>query len=190
MASVQTPPAPDHPRGTVPVPEAAEMAVQAPPPAAEPGAPAPQRPVELPPELSVRPRPNAGRPQRQQPGTAGAEAGLTAPGVFVVVGAVSLVAMVLDTFTGGGVGWLFGGLFVAVSGYAALQVRRSDLVWALIAPPLVFAVLVCGHAFWTTTGDLLPRLVALGNALFDLGPMLWVGTGLAAVIVGWRYWRR
>jgi hypothetical protein len=149
-----------------------------------------QRPVELPPELSVRPRPTGrtGRPSTRSPQAA--ESGLTAPGVFVVVGAVSLVAMVVDTFTGGGVGWLFGGLFAAVSCYAALQVRRSDLVWALIAPPLVFAVLVCGHAFWTTTGDLLPRVVALGNALFDLGPMLWLGTGLAAVVVGWRYWRR
>jgi hypothetical protein len=110
--------------------------------------------------------------------------------VFVVVGAVSLVAMVVDTFTGGGIGWLFGGLFVAVSGYAAMQVRRSDLLWAVIAPPLVFAVLVCGHAFWTTTGDLLPRLVAPVSALFDLGPMLWLGTGLAGAVAAWRHWRR
>jgi hypothetical protein len=117
-------------------------------------------------------------------------AGLTAPGVFVVVGAVSLVAIIVDAFTGGGIGWLFGGFFVAVSGYAALQVRRSDLLWAVIAPPLVFAVLVCGHAAWTTTGDLLTRLVAMGSALFDLGPMLWIGTGLAAVVAAWRYWRR
>ena len=110
--------------------------------------------------------------------------------MFVVVGAVSLVAMVVDTFIGGGVGWLFGGFFVAVSGYAALQVRRTDLVWALIAPPLVFAVLVCGHAFFTTTGDMLSRLAILGNALFDYGPMLWTGAGLAAAIVAWRRWRR
>jgi hypothetical protein len=132
----------------------------------------------------VRPQPRPG------PGERTSDAGLTVPGVFVVVGAVSLVAMVVDTFVGSGVGWLFGGFFVAVSGYAALQVRRSDLIWAVIAPPLVFAVLVCTHAFWTTTGDLLPRVVALGSALFDLGPMLWIGTGLAAAIVAWRYWRR
>lgn len=169
MSSVQTPPSQDRPPGSVPVPAD------------------PQRPAQqLPPELSVRPPARAGK---RGPG-ASAEAGLTAPGVFVVVGAVSLVAMVVDTFVGSGVGWLFGGFFVAVSGYAALQVRRSDLVWAVIAPPLVFAVLVCTHAFWTTTGDLLPRVVALGNALFDQGPILWIGTGLAAGIVAWRYWRR
>jgi hypothetical protein len=179
LSGVQTPSAQDRPQGSIPVPGASPSAPHT--PVQPPLTPAQQ----LPPELSVRPQPRPGKGAR--PAT---ESGLTAPGVFVVVGAVSLVAMIVDTFVGSGVGWLFGGFFIAVSGYAALQVRRSDLIWAVIAPPLVFALLVCGHAFWTTTGDLLPRVVALGNALFDQGPILWIGTGLAAVIVAWRYWRR
>jgi hypothetical protein len=179
LSGVQTPSAQDRPQGSIPVPGAPAPAPQ------QHAEPASVHPQQLPPELSVRPQPRPGKGARPL-----TESGLTAPGVFVVVGAVSLVAMIVDTFVGSGVGWLFGGFFVAVSGYAALQVRRTDLLWAVIAPPLVFAVLVCGHASWTTTGDLLPRVVALGNALFDQGPILWIGTGLAAGIVAWRYWRR
>ncbi len=146
----------------------------------------PAGPVPLPPELAVRP-PAKAATARPAAATTGSP-GLTAPGVVVVVGAVSLVAMLVDTFTGGGVGWLFGALFVLVSGYAALQVRRQDLVWAVIVPPLVFALLVCGHAAYTTGGDTVTKVVAMMNSLLDYGPMLWIGTGLAAAIAAWRRW--
>jgi hypothetical protein len=114
--------------------------------------------------------------------------GLTAAGVAVVVLAVSLVGMLVDAFTGGGIGWLFGGCFVASSGYAASQVRRRDLAWAVIDPPLVFALLVVVYAVATKTGDLLTKVVAGLNGLLDYGPMLWLGTGLAAAVVAYRVW--
>jgi cytochrome c oxidase subunit IV len=179
LAGVQTP-AEDRPYRSIDIPGVI-------PPGqadARPAAAAP--PAQLPPELAVRPA--------QVAGTTGprvrtsSSPGLTVPGVVVVIGAVSLVAMLVDTFTGGGVGWLFGALFVLVSAYAALQVRRQDLVWAVILPPLVFAVLVCSHAAFTAPGDALSKLVAMMNGLLDYGPMLWIGTGLAGAIVAWRRW--
>ena len=103
-------------------------------------------------------------------------AGLTAPGVVVVVSAASLVGMLLDSFTGGGIGWLFGAFFVVASAVRRLQVRRNDLAWAVIVPPLVFAVLVFGHAR-PRAGGLLSKVVTGMNDLLDYGPMLWIGTG-------------
>jgi hypothetical protein len=180
LASVQTP-AEDRPYGAVDIPGVIPPAE----PMSRPDPPA--GPVQLPPELSVRPAPK-GKVPAGRAAASNRSPGLTAAGVVVVVGAVSLVAMLLDTFTGGGVGWLFGGLFALVSGYAAVQVRRQDLLWAVIVPPLVFAVLVGAHAAYTAPGDLLTKSVAVLNSLLDYGPMLWIGTGLAAAIVAWRRW--
>lgn len=173
-------PADDAPYAADPGPRPAPVPVPlpGPEPASEREAvPQAEPKVELPPHLSPKP---------QRAGST--SPGLTAPGVVVVVGSVSLVALLLDVFTGGGVGWLFGSLFVVACGYAALQVRRQDLLWAVVVPPLVFAVLICSHAAFTATGDLLTKVVAGMNALLDDGPMLWLGTGLAAAIVAWRRW--
>ena len=115
--------------------------------------------------------------------------GLTAPGVVVVVFAGSLVGLLLDVFTGAGVGWLFGVFFIASSGYAALQVRRADRIAAVIAPPLVFAVLVMADKFIGSTGDVFAKSVGALNSLLDYGPMLWIGSGLAVVIIGFRWWQ-
>ncbi len=97
--------------------------------------------------------------------------------------------MLLDVFTGGGVGWLFGVVFIATSAYAAFQVRRSDRAAALIAPPLVFAVLVMTDKFVGTAGDLVAKAVGALNGLLDYGPMLWIGSGLTFVIIGFMVWR-
>jgi cytochrome c oxidase subunit IV len=182
LAGVQTP-AEDRPYRSIDIPGVIPPGQAAAPPAA----PAPAAaPVQLPPELAVRPA-QVARTTGPQVRTSSSP-GLTAPGVLVVIGAVSLVAMLVDTFTGGGIGWLFGALFILVSAYAALQVRREDLVWAVILPPLVFAVLVCSHAAYTAPGDALSKFVAMMNGLLDYGPMLWIGTGLAGAIAAWRRW--
>lgn len=109
--------------------------------------------------------------------------------MVVIVFAASVFALVIDVFTGNGVGWIFGGIFILASVYAALQVRRADMAAATIAPPLVFAVLVVGYEFFTTTGDLLAKSVGGMNGLLDDGPMLWIGTGLAVLIVVYRVWQ-
>ena len=124
--------------------------------------------------------------QRSRPAQA---PGLTAPGVTVIVFAGSLVGMLLDVFTGGGLGWLFGVAFIASSAYAAFQVRRADRAAAIIAPPLVFAVLVMADKFIGSAGDIVAKSVGALNALLDYGPMLWIGSGLSVLIVGFTMWR-
>ena len=114
--------------------------------------------------------------------------GLTVAGVVVILSAFSLVGLLLDAFTGGGIGWVFGAFFVVGSAYTASQARRPDLVWAVVVPPLVFAVLVMGHAVLTEPGGALTKVVAGMNGLLDYGPQLWVGTGAAALVVAWRQW--
>ena len=107
----------------------------------------------------------------------------------MIVFAGSLVGMLLDVFTGSGVGWLFGVTFIASSAYAAFQVRRVDRAAAIIVPPLVFAVLVMADKFIGSTGDMVAKSVGAINALLDYGPMLWIGSGLTVLIVGFTVWR-
>jgi hypothetical protein len=125
-------------------------------------------------------------------GTAGAArtVGLTAPGVVVVVLAGSLVGLLLDTFTGGDLGWVFGSLFALSCVYAALQVRRSDLAAAAITPPLVFAALLLVHSLVGGSGGLRTQVIEAMVNLIDLAPKLWLGTGLAVTIVLVRWWRQ
>ncbi|MCU0265314.1 MAG: hypothetical protein MUC45_04235 [Actinomycetia bacterium] len=131
------------------------------------------------------------RPTRSRPGPARTHGspGLTVPGVVVVGLAISLVGLLLDLFTGGGLGWLFGGFFVLGSAYTALQVRQRDLLAAVIVPPLVFAVLLLVASALTGSGGLTTRLADVAVDLVGLGPFLWAGTGLAAVIVLVRHRR-
>jgi hypothetical protein len=115
--------------------------------------------------------------------------GLTAPGVAVIVFAASLFGLLIDVFTGNGVGWIFGVVFIAASGYSALQARRIDVAAAMIAPPLVFALLVVGYKIISSPGELLTKVVAGMNGLLDDGPMLWIGSGLTVLIVAYRLWQ-
>ena len=63
----------------------------------------------------------------------------------VVVLAASLVGMLVDRFTVDS-GVVFGVAYVVSCGYAALQVRRRDLLAAVVIPPLMFFVLTAGRA--------------------------------------------
>jgi hypothetical protein len=110
-------------------------------------------------------------------------------GVVVVVVVGSLVGLLVDVVVGGGLGWIFGVFFAAASGYGALKVRRHDLVAGVIVPPLAFAVLVGGYTLFTSSGGLKTQVLDGAVALIDQGPQLWLGTGLALVIVLVR-WRR
>jgi hypothetical protein len=118
-----------------------------------------------------------------------AEAGLTAPGVVVVVVAVSLVGLLVDRFTVDS-GTVFGVAYVLACGYAALQVRRRDLVAAVVLPPLIFFLLVTGRALVDSGSShtMSARSLQVASDLATLAPFLWIGTALAAVIVLVR-WR-
>ena len=115
-------------------------------------------------------------------------AGLTTPGVYVVVLAGSLVGLLIDVFTGGGIGWIFGLVFIASSAYAALEVRTSDRLAAVTAPPLVFALLLFLDNLASAGGDLVTRVANAANDLLKYGPMLGIGVAVAAVIIGARAW--
>lgn len=119
-----------------------------------------------------------------------AEVGLTAPGVAVVVLAGSLVGLLIDAFTLDS-GTIFAIAFVASCAYAAVQVRRRDLLAAVVIPPLVFLVLVVGRALIdpSSTTSLSARLLDVASELATQAPALWVGTGVAAVIVLIRWHR-
>jgi hypothetical protein len=107
----------------------------------------------------------------------------------VIVFAASLFGLLVDVFTGNGVGWIFGVVFIVASGYAALQVRRADRAAAVIAPPLVFAVLILSDKTIASPGGLLTKVVAAMNGLLDDGPMLWIGCALTVLIIGYRVWQ-
>lgn len=139
---------------------------------------APERPSQQPAQQPGQQPAARGRPQGSP--------GLTVPGVVVVGLAISLVGLLLDLFTGGGVGWLFGCSFVASSAYTALQVRRPDLLAAVIVPPLLFVLLLLVAALVDGSGGPLTRLGDVAVDLVGLGPYLWVGTGLAGAIVLYR----
>lgn len=114
--------------------------------------------------------------------------GLTVAGVVVVVLVGSLVGLLIDAMTGTGLGWIFGLFFAAASAYGALKVRPADLAAGVIVPPLVFAVLVGLYVLTTGSGGLKTQVADGAVALIDQGPQLWLGTGLALVIVLVR-WR-
>jgi hypothetical protein len=96
--------------------------------------------------------------------------------------------MIVDAVTGGGIGWIFGSFFILSSLYAALQVRTRDRISAAIVPPLVFALLILVNSVANGGG---PATIAVktANDLLSYGPMLWIGTGLACAVVGYRTWR-
>ena len=177
---------------TDPQPEAAALSLPATPPGPRPSAapiaaptPAPTVPETAAP--TARPTAARGTPL---PRVQRAEHGLTAPGVAVVVLAGSLVGLLIDAFTIDS-GTIFGVAYVASCVYAALQVRRRDLLAAVVVPPLVFLVLTVGELLFNGTGGgLSDRVLDLVSELATHAPALWTGTVLAAIIVGVRWKRR
>lgn len=144
---------------------------------------------------SDRPAPSSGPPSTPastSPSSRGprkvGSPGLTVAGVVLVVLVGSLVGLLVDAMTGTGLGWIFGLFFAAASAYGAARVRRSDLAAGVIVPPLVFAVLVGLYFLVTGSGGLKTQVLDGVVALIDQGPQLWLGTGLALVIVLVR-WR-
>ncbi len=146
---------------------------------------------ELPPSMSPRQEPAASfadLPARPA-GVQRAQHGLTTPGVVVIVVAFSLVGWLVDRFTLDN-GTIFAVAFIASCVYVALQVRRRDLLAAVIVPPLVFAALtVVKSLVDNRTGGWSDQVLDIVSELATEAPALWAGTALAAVIVVVR-WRR
>jgi uncharacterized protein DUF6542 len=108
--------------------------------------------------------------------------------ILIVTGVVGL----LEVAIAGHRGHAFGVAFVISSAIGALVVRRRDLPTALIAPPLLYCVLIVAMSLIDHHDDGGGRLtregVYLGNAFVTGAPALWTGTAVAALVACYR-WR-
>jgi hypothetical protein len=88
-------------------------------------------------------------------------------------------------------GAAFAVAFVLTSAIGALVVRRRDLAASIIAPPLLYCVLIAALSLVDThdqTGGFLTRkAVYIGNAFVTGAPTLWVGTAAAVAIAWYRH---
>jgi uncharacterized protein DUF6542 len=156
----------------------------------EPVAPAPESKAAAkavgPLPKALNPRGNA-RPTKQAPGRAGLP-GLTSRGVCVLIGVATFVGGLIDMAVSGHRGHLFGVLFAVTSGLGALAVRKKDLRVAMVAPPLLYCVLIFVMSLidqsGLTGGPLTREGFYLGNAFVTGAPAIWVGSLLAGAI-GW-----
>lgn len=125
------------------------------------------------------------------PGIAGR--GVTGRGVVVLIAGATLLAGLLDIAISGHRGHLFGIAFALASGAGVILVRRRDLPVAMIAPPLLYCVLIGLMSLvdpQNGSGSLFTREgLYLGTAFVTGAPAIWSGTA-AACLIGWYRLRR
>lgn len=148
-------------------------------PAPEPAAASAAKPAgALPKGLNPRGTP---RPTKTVPG-------LTGRGVCVLICVVTFVGGLIDMAVSGHRSHLFGVLFAVTSALGALAVRKKDLRVAMVAPPLLYCVLIFVMSLidqgGLTGGPLTREGFYLGNAFVTGAPAIWIGSLLAAAI-GW-----
>ena len=156
---------------------------------AEPGGasltepPSAAAPASSSPSVATRPRPTT----RVVSGR-----GVTGRGIVVLILIVTGVVGLLEVAIAGHRGHAFGIAFVVSSAIGALIVRRRDLPTALIAPPLLYCVLIVAMSVIdhhdAAGGRLTREGVYLGNAFVTGAPALWTGTLAAALVTGYRWW--
>jgi hypothetical protein len=104
--------------------------------------------------------------------------------ILVITATVGLVEILIS----GHRGHLFGIAFVATTTTGALVVRRRDLPVAMIAPPLLYCLLILLASVVDNTvfaGDLRTReALYVANAFVTGAPAMWGGSIVAAAI-GW-----
>ena len=121
-----------------------------------------------------------------------ARVGITGRGVVVLIALVTAIAGSAAVLVGGHRGHVFGIAFIVTAALGAALVRRKDIVTAVIAPPLLYALLVVLMSFIDTKGQtggfVTRKAVYIADAFITGAPAIWTGTALAAAI-GW-YRRR
>jgi hypothetical protein len=136
------------------------------------------------------PAPSATRPRPTTRVASGR--GVTGRGIVVLILVVTGVVGLLEVAIAGHRGHAFGIAFVVSSAIGALIVRRRDLPTALIAPPLLYCVLIVAMSVVdhhdAAGGRLTREGVYLGNAFVTGAPALWTGTLAAALVAGYRWW--
>ena len=112
-----------------------------------------------------------------------AGSGLTTPGALLVGTVLVAIGATADLVFGDSLGVGFAAMFVIVSAMMALTLRVRSLASAVIAPPLMFAVvtMLAGKLSGEVHGS---RALALDTAtsLALSAPLLFGGTALAAAI--------
>jgi hypothetical protein len=117
--------------------------------------------------------------------------GVTGRGIVVLILLVTGIIGLIEVTLAGHRGHAFAIAYVVTSAIGALVVRRRDVPTAIIAPPLLFCVLIVAMSAVDTndeTGGLLTREgVYVGNAFVTGAPALWAGTAAAVLIAGYRH---
>jgi hypothetical protein len=107
--------------------------------------------------------------------------------ILVLTGLVGLVEVALAGHRGAA----FAFVFVFTSAVGALVVRRRDMATSLIAPPLLYCVLIAALSVVDTRdqsgGFITRKAVYIGNAFVTGAPTLWIATAAAAAIVWYRH---
>jgi hypothetical protein len=163
-------------------------------PASEPPAVEPPASVEPPPSLKPPPlKPPAPTPQMPTPSRRArvvSGRGVTGRGVVVLILVVTAVVGISEIALSGHRGHFFGIAFVVSSAAGALVVRRRDLRVAMIAPPLLYCVLIALISLVDTSGGaggLVDReAVYLADAFVTGAPTIWIGSVAAALIGVYR----
>lgn len=101
-------------------------------------------------------------------------------------GSIGLVASIVAELLTGGLGWVFGIPFVLICAYCAAEVPSTSMRSAIVMPPLVALLVAAVNPLWS--GDR-GWLIKMLTTLTTMAPTLLLATGVAAVIVGVRYWR-
>jgi hypothetical protein len=116
--------------------------------------------------------------------------GVTGRGIVVLILLVTGIVGLIEVTIAGHRGHAFAIAFVVTSAIGALVVRRRDLPTAIIAPPLLYCVLIVAMSAVDRndeTGGLLTREgVYIGNAFVTGAPAVWLGTAAAVLIAGYR----
>ena len=117
--------------------------------------------------------------------------GVTGRGVVVLILVLTGLVGLVEVALAGHRGAAFAFVFIFTSGVGALVVRRRDLPTSIIAPPLIYCVLITALSVVDTHdqsgGFLTRKAIYIGNAFVTGAPTLWTGTIIAAAIVWYRH---
>jgi hypothetical protein len=117
--------------------------------------------------------------------------GVTGRGVVVLILMLTGLVGLLEVAFVGHRGAAFAFVFMFTSAVGALVVRRRDLPTAIVAPPLLYCVLITALSVVDTHdqsgGFITRKAVYIGNAFVTGAPTLWIGTAIAAAIVWYRH---
>jgi hypothetical protein len=104
--------------------------------------------------------------------------GMAGPAAALLAFVVSAIGGSIDVFTGPGLRLLFTICLIGSTAVAAYLVRRSDLLWVILAPPLICLALAIVNVLTTSHSATGLTMDYLAHGF----PAIALATGLAALI--------